>query len=136
MIAANASSSRSLEQISGDGDIVLTQDREYRQVPQRFPAVYRGIFRCCPVPGEARLTRWKPYNKIREPILALKTEGKAHVFGVPSACSSTTAPSTCLASLLPTEWGCRRRNGSCPRVENTSKASLVDKGAKHAQPGC
>lgn len=60
--------------------IVLTQERGYRKEPQRFPAVYRGIFRRYPALGEALLTRWKRYNETRERIFALEAEGKAHVF--------------------------------------------------------
>lgn len=60
--------------------IVLTQERSYRKVPQRFSAVYRRIFRRYPALGEALLTRWARYNETRERIFALEAEGKAHVF--------------------------------------------------------
>ncbi|GAA1845168.1 patatin-like phospholipase family protein [Brevibacterium marinum] len=60
--------------------IVLTQERSYRKVPQRFPAVYRSIFRRYPALADALLTRWKRYNETRERIFALEAEGKAHVF--------------------------------------------------------
>lgn len=60
--------------------IVLTQERGYRKAPQRFPAVYRGLFRRYPALGEALVTRWKRYNETRERIFALEAEGKAHVF--------------------------------------------------------
>ena len=60
--------------------IVLTQERTYRKAPQRFPAVYRGIFRKYPALADALLTRWKRYNETREQIFALEEEGKAHVF--------------------------------------------------------
>ncbi|MGO2037488.1 MAG: patatin-like phospholipase family protein [Brevibacterium sp.] len=60
--------------------IVLTQERSYKKLPQRFPTVYRNIFRRYPALGEALLTRWKRYNETRERIFALEAEGKAHVF--------------------------------------------------------
>ena len=60
--------------------IVLTQERSYRKAPQRFPAIYRGIFRRYPALADALLTRWKRYNETRERIFALEAEGKAHVF--------------------------------------------------------
>ena len=60
--------------------IVLTQERGYKKEPQRFPAVFRGIFRRYPAVAEALLTRWKRYNETRERIFALEEEGKAHVF--------------------------------------------------------
>ncbi|WP_025779838.1 patatin-like phospholipase family protein [Brevibacterium sp. VCM10] len=60
--------------------IVLTQERSYRKEPQKFPAVFRGIFRKYPALAEALLTRWKCYNETRERIFALEEEGKAHVF--------------------------------------------------------
>lgn len=60
--------------------IVLTQERSHRKVPQRFPAMYRQIFRRYPALGEALLTRWTRYNETRELIFALEAEGKAHVF--------------------------------------------------------
>ena len=60
--------------------IVLTQDRGYKKVPQKFPAVFRGIFRRYPALAEALLTRWKRYNETRERIFELEAEGKAHVF--------------------------------------------------------
>src|SRR5699024_9204290 len=60
--------------------IVLTQERSYRKAPQRFPAVYRGIFRRYPALADALLTRWKRYHETRERIFALEAEGKAHVF--------------------------------------------------------
>ena len=60
--------------------IVLTQERSYRKAPQRFPAVYRRIFRRYPALGEALLTRSARYNKTRDRIFALEEEGKAHVF--------------------------------------------------------
>ena len=60
--------------------IVLTQERSYSKIPQRFPAVYRGIFRRYPALADALLTRWKRYNETRERIFALEEEGKAHVF--------------------------------------------------------
>lgn len=60
--------------------IVLTQERGYKKVPQRFPAVYRGIFRKYPALADALLTRWKRYNETRERIFELEAEGKAHVF--------------------------------------------------------
>src|SRR5699024_9451647 len=59
--------------------IVLTQERGYKKVPQRFPAVFRGIFRKYPALAEALLTRWKRYNETRERIWAIAAEGKAHV---------------------------------------------------------
>ena len=60
--------------------IVLTQERGYKKVPQRFPAVFRGIFRKYPALADALLTRWKRYNEARERIFELEAEGKAHVF--------------------------------------------------------
>lgn len=60
--------------------IVLTQERGYKKAPQRFSAVYRGIFRRYPALADALLTRWKRYNETRERIFALEEEGKAHVF--------------------------------------------------------
>lgn len=60
--------------------IVLTQERGYRKESQRFPAVYRGIFRRYPALADALLTRWKRYNETRERIFELEAEGKAHVF--------------------------------------------------------
>jgi len=60
--------------------IVLTQERGYKKVPQRFPAVFRGIFRKYPALADALLTRWKRYNETRERIFELEAEGKAHVF--------------------------------------------------------
>ncbi|WP_420095450.1 patatin-like phospholipase family protein [Brevibacterium sediminis] len=60
--------------------IVLTQERGYRKEPQRFPAVYRGVFRRYPALADALLTRWKRYNETRERIFELEAEGKAHVF--------------------------------------------------------
>lgn len=60
--------------------IVLTQERSYSKVPQRFSAVYRSIFRRYPALAEALLTRWKRYNETRERIFALEAEGRAHVF--------------------------------------------------------
>ena len=60
--------------------IVLTQERSYRKAPQRFPAVYRRIFRRYPALGEALLTRSARYNETRDRIFALEEEGKAHVF--------------------------------------------------------
>jgi predicted patatin/cPLA2 family phospholipase len=60
--------------------IVLTQERGYKKVPQRFPAVFRGLFRRYPALGDALLTRWKRYNETRERIFELEAEGKAHVF--------------------------------------------------------
>jgi predicted patatin/cPLA2 family phospholipase len=60
--------------------IVLTQERGYKKEPQRFPAVYRGIFRRYPALADALLSRWKRYNETRERIFALEEEGKAHVF--------------------------------------------------------
>lgn len=60
--------------------IVLTQERSYRKVPQRFPAFYRSLFRRYPALGDALLTRWKRYNETRERIFALEAEGLAHVF--------------------------------------------------------
>ena len=60
--------------------IVLTQERSYRKVPQRFPAVFRGIFRRYPALAGALLKRWKRYNETRERVFALEAEGKAHVF--------------------------------------------------------
>ncbi|WP_152348335.1 patatin family protein [Brevibacterium sp. CFH 10365] len=60
--------------------IILTQERSYRKAPQRFSAVYRGIFRRYPALADALLTRWKRYNETRERIFALEEEGKAHVF--------------------------------------------------------
>src|SRR5699024_8855401 len=60
--------------------IGLTQERADRRTPQRFPAVYRGIFRRYPALADALLTRWKRYNETRERIFALEAEGKAHVF--------------------------------------------------------
>ena len=60
--------------------IVLTQERDYKKEPQKFSAVYRGIFRKYPVLADALLTRWKRYNETRERIFELEAEGKAHVF--------------------------------------------------------
>jgi predicted patatin/cPLA2 family phospholipase len=60
--------------------IILTQERGYRKEPQRFPAVYRGIFRRYPAVADALLTRWTRYNETRERIFALEEEGRAHVF--------------------------------------------------------
>ena len=60
--------------------IVLTQERDYKKEPQKFPAVYRGIFRKYPALADALLTRWKRYNETRERIFELEAEGKAHVF--------------------------------------------------------
>ena len=60
--------------------IVLTQERTYKKEPQRFPAVFRGIFRKYPALADALLTRWKRYNETRERIFELEAEGKAHVF--------------------------------------------------------
>jgi predicted patatin/cPLA2 family phospholipase len=60
--------------------IVLTQERSYRKAPQRFSAIYRGVFRRYPALADALLTRWKRYNDTRERIFALEAEGKAHVF--------------------------------------------------------
>ena len=60
--------------------IILTQERGYRKEPQRFPAVYRGIFRRYPAVADALLTRWKRYNETRERVFALEEEGRAHVF--------------------------------------------------------
>ena len=60
--------------------IVLTQERAYRKAPQRFPAVYRQVFRRYPALGEALLTRWARYNETRDRIFTLEAEGKAHVF--------------------------------------------------------
>ena len=60
--------------------IILTQERGYRKEPQRFPAVYRGIFRRYPAVADALLTRWTRYNETRERVFALEEEGRAHVF--------------------------------------------------------
>jgi len=60
--------------------IALTQERDYKKEPQKFPAVYRGIFRKYPALADALLTRWKRYNETRERIFELEAEGKAHVF--------------------------------------------------------
>ena len=60
--------------------IVLTQERDYKKEPQKFSAVYRGIFRKYPVLADALLTRWKRYNETRERIFELEAQGKAHVF--------------------------------------------------------
>lgn len=60
--------------------IVLTQERGYRKAPQRFPAVYRSIFRRYPALADALLTRWKRYNETRERVFALEESGHAHVF--------------------------------------------------------
>lgn len=60
--------------------IVLTQERSYRKVPQRFPAVYRSIFRRYAALEEVLLTRWVRYNETRERVFALEAEGRAHVF--------------------------------------------------------
>src|SRR5699024_3618759 len=60
--------------------IVLTQDRGCRNVPQRFPAVYRRFFRRYPALADALLTQWKRCNETRERIFALEAEGKTHVF--------------------------------------------------------
>ena len=60
--------------------IVLTQERDYKKEPQKFSAVYRGIFRKYPVLADALLTRWKRYNGTRERIFELEAQGKAHVF--------------------------------------------------------
>src|SRR5699024_10131441 len=60
--------------------IVLTQERDYKKEPQKFPAVYRGIFRKYPALADALLTRWKRYNETRERIFELAAEGKAPVF--------------------------------------------------------
>lgn len=60
--------------------IVLTQERSYQKVPQRFPAFYRSLFRRYPALGDALLTRWARYNETRDRIFSLEAEGKAHVF--------------------------------------------------------
>ncbi|WP_436326200.1 patatin-like phospholipase family protein [Brevibacterium sp. FAM 27836] len=60
--------------------VILTQERSYQKAPQRFPTLYRSIFRRYPALGDALLTRWKRYNETRERIFALEQEGKAHVF--------------------------------------------------------
>jgi len=60
--------------------IILTQERGYRKEPQRFPTVYRGIFRRYPAVADALLTRWTRYNETRERVFALEEEGRAHVF--------------------------------------------------------
>ncbi|WP_240690156.1 DUF6363 domain-containing protein [Brevibacterium sp. S111] len=60
--------------------IVLTQECGYKKAPQRFPAVFRGVFRKYPALAEALLTRWKRYNETRERIFELEAKGKAHVF--------------------------------------------------------
>ena len=60
--------------------VILTQERSYQKAPQRFPTLYRSIFRRYPALGNALLTHWKRYNETRERIFALEQEGKAHVF--------------------------------------------------------
>ena len=60
--------------------VVLTRERDYRKVPEKFPTFYRTYFRRYPAVADALLTRWWRYNETREKLFALQREGKAYLF--------------------------------------------------------
>lgn len=59
---------------------VLTQERGYTKLPQRFPRFYRTYFRRFPAVAEALLTRHRRYNETRDRVFELERAGSAHVF--------------------------------------------------------
>lgn len=60
--------------------VVLTRERDYRKVPERFPRFYLTYFRKYPEVADALLTRWWRYNQTREKLFALQRAGKAYLF--------------------------------------------------------
>lgn len=60
--------------------IVLTREREYQKVPEKFPKLYRAYFRKYPAVADALITRWWRYNQTREKLFELQRAGKAYLF--------------------------------------------------------
>ena len=60
--------------------VVLTREREYRKVPEKFPRFYLTYFRKYPMVADALLTRWWRYNQTREKLFELQRAGKAYLF--------------------------------------------------------
>lgn len=60
--------------------VVLTREREYRKVPEKFPRFYRAYFRKYPAVADALLTRWWRYNRTKEYLFELQRQGKAYLF--------------------------------------------------------
>lgn len=60
--------------------VILTQEREYRKVPEKFPRFYLAYFRKYPAVADALLTRWWRYNQTREKLFELQRAGKAYLF--------------------------------------------------------
>ncbi|HZK05530.1 MAG TPA: patatin family protein [Actinomycetaceae bacterium] len=60
--------------------VILTQPREYKKRPERFPGAYKRYFRTHPAVADALITRWRRYNETREELFELEREGKAMLF--------------------------------------------------------
>lgn len=59
------------------GVFVLTQERSYRKKPQRFQRGFRQIFRSLPAVPEAMESRPERYNRTREELFDLESDGRA-----------------------------------------------------------
>lgn len=60
--------------------IVLTREREYRKMPEKFPKFYRAYFRKYPAVADALITRWWRYNRTKDYLFELQRQGKAYLF--------------------------------------------------------
>lgn len=60
--------------------VILTRERSYRKIPERFPRFYRTYFRRYPAVADALLTRWLRYNWTRERLFELERSGQAYIF--------------------------------------------------------
>jgi predicted patatin/cPLA2 family phospholipase len=60
--------------------VVMSQEREYRKEPNKWPGVFRAWFRKFPAVAEAVNERWKNYNRTREELFDLQSSGAAYLF--------------------------------------------------------
>lgn len=60
--------------------VVMTQEEDYRKVPEKFPKFYRAYFRKYPAVADALITRWWRYNRTKDYLFELQRQGKAYLF--------------------------------------------------------